>query len=66
MVWEALHFVLNVVEVIAAIAGVLGVGLLVAMAGLWILPRILGVTEEPLEDSDPEDEVIPFDPELRQ
>jgi hypothetical protein len=60
---EVLRFFVNLVEVIAAVAAVLTTGLLVTMAGLWILPRILGVTAEPLENSDLDLEAIPPHPE---
>jgi hypothetical protein len=51
MPWEILHFFANLVEVIVALAGILSLALLITMAALWILPKILGVTEEPPEDS---------------
>lgn len=60
---EVLRFFVNLVEVIAAIAAVLTAGLLITIAGLWILPRILGATAEPLEDSDLDLEAIPPHPE---
>lgn len=63
MTGEVLRFFVNLVEVIAALAAVLTTGLLVAVAGLWILPRILGVTAESLEDSDLDLESIPSHPE---
>jgi hypothetical protein len=48
MPWEVIHFFVNTVEVIAAMAGVLASGLLIALTGLWILPKIFGVkAEEP-------------------
>ena len=56
---DVLRFFVNLVEVIAAVAAVLITGLLVTMAGLWILPRILGATAEPLEDSDVDLEAVP-------
>jgi hypothetical protein len=56
---EVFRFFVNLVEVIAAVAAVLTTGLLVAMAGLWLLPKILGVTAEQLEDSDLDLEAIP-------
>jgi hypothetical protein len=60
---DVLRFFVNLVEAIAAVAAVLTTGLLVTIAGLWILPRILGVTEEPLDDSDLDLEAIPPHPE---
>jgi hypothetical protein len=60
---DVLHFFVNLVEVIAAIAGVLIAGLLVTMAGLRLLPRIFGVTAEPLEDSDLDEEDLPPHPD---
>ena len=63
MPWEVLHFFANFVEVIAALAGILVAGLLVTLAALWILPKILGVTAEPLEDSEPDEGAIPPHPE---
>lgn len=59
MPWEVIHFFVSFVEVIAAVAAVLVAGWLVTMAGLWLLPRILGATAEPLEDSYLDDEAIP-------
>jgi hypothetical protein len=56
---DVLHFFANSVEVIAALIGLLLAGLLVTMAGLWIVPRIFGVTEEQLEDSDLDEETTP-------
>jgi len=56
---DVLRFFVNLVEVIAAVAAVLITGLLVTMAGLWILPRILGATAEPLEDSDLDLQAVP-------
>ena len=64
MLREILHFFANLVEVLAALAGILSVALLITMAALWILPKIFGVTEEPLQDSDldQDEEFIPLDP----
>ena len=60
---DVLHFFVNLVEVIAAIAGVLTAALLVTLAGLRLLPRIFGVTAETLEDSDPDEEGLPPHPD---
>jgi hypothetical protein len=59
MPWELIHFLESSVEVIAVVAGVLIAGLLIALAGLWLLPKILGATAEPLEDPYLDDEAIP-------
>jgi hypothetical protein len=60
---DVLRFFVNLVEAIAAVAAVLTAGLLVTLVGLWILPRILGATAEPLQDSDLDLEAIPPHPE---
>jgi hypothetical protein len=66
MPWEILHFFANLVEVIVALAAILAVALLITMAGLWIFPKMLNVTEEPLADSDldQDEEFIPSHPEM--
>jgi hypothetical protein len=67
MPWEILHFFANLLEVIVALAGILFIALLITMAALWILPKIFGVTEEPLEDSDlgQDEEFIPLEAKRR-
>jgi hypothetical protein len=42
MLWEALHFFVGLVEVLAVIASILVVGLIVASGAFWILSRCLG------------------------
>lgn len=49
---EVLHFFVNLLEVVAALAALIGAGLLITLAGLWIVPKIFGVTPETLEDAD--------------
>ena len=58
MPWEVIHFFVNAVEAIAAMAGVLVAGLLITLTGLWILPKIFGVKPETLEDSELDEERI--------
>ena len=53
-----IHFFVNAVEAIAAMAGVLVAGLLITLTGLWILPKIFGVKPETLEDSELDEERI--------
>jgi hypothetical protein len=53
---DILHFLVGFVEVVAAIAGVIIAGLLITLAGLWLVPKMLGATAEQLEDSDPDEE----------
>jgi len=47
---DVLHFFLNVVEVLAVLIGLLAAGLLVTIAGLWLIPKLFGVTPETLDD----------------
>ncbi len=58
MLWDALHFFVNLVEVIVAVALILIAGLTVARIAFWSLSRILGKFAGPATGSDPyEDEI---------
>jgi hypothetical protein len=58
MLWDALHFFVNLIEVIVTVALILIVGVTVAKIAFWILSRSLGKLSGPPAGSDPyEDEV---------
>jgi hypothetical protein len=55
MLWGALHWVVDLVEVIAVVVAILVVGLVIGTVGFWILSRILGSLEGPTTESDSDD-----------
>jgi hypothetical protein len=58
MLWDALHYFVNLVEVTVSVALILIVGVTVAKIAFWILSRGLGKLAGPPAGSDPyEDEV---------
>jgi hypothetical protein len=57
MLWDALHFFVNLVEVIVTVALILIAGVTVAKIAFWILSRSLGRLAGPPAGPDPcEDE----------
>jgi len=56
MLRDALQFVEGLVEVSAAVASILLVGLLIAVAAFWILSRVLGKIGDPPAGSESIDE----------
>jgi hypothetical protein len=57
MLWDALHFLVNLTEVIVSVALILIAGVTVAKIAFWILSRTLGKLAGPPAASDPyEDE----------
>jgi len=57
MLWDALHFLVNLTEVTVSVALILIVGVTVAKIAFWILSRTLGKLAGPPAGSDPyEDE----------
>ena len=61
MLWGALHFFVNLVEVTVSVALILIVGVTVAKIAFWILSRSLGKLAGPPAVSDPsEDEAVDY------
>jgi hypothetical protein len=58
MLWEALYFLVSLVEVVAVVALILVVGLIIAIAVFWILSRSLSkLAAQPAESDWYEDEM---------
>jgi hypothetical protein len=53
MLWQPFHWLVDLIEVIGAVAGILASGLLAATAAFWILSRSLGLLADPPVGSDP-------------
>jgi hypothetical protein len=55
MVWVPFHWLVDLIEVLGAVAGILACGLMVAVSAFWILSRSLGLLADPPEESDLDD-----------
>jgi hypothetical protein len=61
MLWDALHFFVNLTEVIVSVALILIVGVTVAKIAFWMLSRTLGKLAGSSAASDPsEDEAVDY------
>jgi hypothetical protein len=58
MLWDALHYFANLVEVTVSVALILIVGVTVAKIAFWILSRSLGKLAGPPAVSDPSEDEL--------
>ena len=67
MLWDAIHWIVSLLEVLAVVAAILFIGLMFAVVPLWIFSRMAGEGQPAADESDhnmndDEQPILPVDP----